>query len=162
MLGDPDDSGLPAVNVLEFNVRFGDPETSVLLARLADDLVPYLLASARGDFGALAKMRPPVTADAAIAVVIAAEGYPGKPRTGDPIYGIEAANALENVWVLHAGTTAVDGQVVSNGGRVLCVTARGPDVESAAQRAYGAISVIDLRGSQHRKDIGYRARKVRF
>jgi len=147
------------IHVLEFNVRFGDPETAVLLARLDVDLVPYLDGAARGELGALAAASPPVVADPAIAVVIAAHGYPGTPRTGDRIEGIGAAEAVESVAVLHGGTATRDGALVSNGGRVLCVTARGPDLELAAERAYRAVDAIRLPGSQHRRDIGRAARR---
>ena len=147
------------INVLEFNVRFGDPETAVLLARLDVDLVPYLDGAARGDLGALAAASPPVVSDPAIAVVIAAAGYPGTPRTGDAIEGLAAAEEVEAVSVLHAGTAQRDGSVVSSGGRVLCVTARGPDIDEAADRAYRAVDRIVLAGSQHRRDIGRAARR---
>jgi len=146
------------MNVLEFNVRFGDPETAVLMARLDADLVPYLEGAARGDLGSLAVAPPPVLADPALAVVIAAFGYPGTPRTGDPIRGLEAAATVETVSVLHAGTKLQDGMLVSNGGRVLCVTARGRDVDEAAERAYQAVDAIHLAGSQHRRDIAASAR----
>lgn len=146
------------LNVLEFNVRFGDPETAVLLARLDADLVPYLDGAARGNLGALADSSPPVVADPALAVVIAAHGYPGTPRTGDPIRGLAEAEQVESVSVLHAGTAKKDGTVVSSGGRVLCVTARGADIDEAADRAYRAVDRIELDGGQHRRDIGKAAR----
>jgi phosphoribosylamine--glycine ligase len=147
------------INVLEFNVRFGDPETAVLLARLDVDVVPYLDGAARGELGALAAAPPPVVADPAIAVVIAAHGYPGTPRTGDAIEGIDAAERIESVSVLHAGTAVRDGALVANGGRVLCVTARGADIDVAADRAYRAVDAITLPGGQHRRDIGRAARR---
>jgi phosphoribosylamine--glycine ligase len=149
-----------ALQVLEFNVRFGDPETEVLLARLDVDLVPYLEGAARGDLGDLASAPPPVVSDPAVAVVIASEGYPDKPRTGDPIEGIERAAEVPGVSVLHAGTARRDGTLVSAGGRVLCITARGATVDEAAQRAYQAVSLIRLRGAHHRKDIAARARRA--
>jgi phosphoribosylamine--glycine ligase len=147
------------INVLEFNVRFGDPETAVLLARLDADVVPYLDGAARGDLGALAAAAPPVVADPAIAVVIAAHGYPGTPRMGDEITGIAAAEEVESVSVLHAGTANKGGSVVSSGGRVLCVTACGPDIDIAADRVYRAVDRIALAGGQHRRDIGKAARR---
>jgi len=146
------------LSVLEFNVRFGDPETEVLLARLDADVVPYLDRAARGDLGDLATAPPPVVSDPAVAVVVASEGYPDKPRTGDPIEGLEEARAVPSVSVLHAGTARRDGKLVSAGGRVLCVTARGATVDEAAQRAYEAVGLIRLRGSHHRRDIAARAR----
>ena len=146
------------MNVLEFNVRFGDPETAVLMARLDADVVPYLDRAARGDLGELALAPPPVLPDPALAVVIAAAGYPGTPRSGDPIRGLDEAEAVETVSVLHAGTALRDGTLVSNGGRVLCVTARGSDVDQAAERAYRAVDAIELAGSQHRRDIAASAR----
>jgi phosphoribosylamine--glycine ligase len=97
--------------------------------------------------------------DPAIAVVIAAAGYPGTPRTGDPITGLAAAEEVESVSVLHAGTARRDGAVVTSGGRVLCVTARGPDLDVAADRAYLAVDRIGLTGGQHRRDIGKAARR---
>jgi phosphoribosylamine---glycine ligase len=144
------------LNVLEFNARFGDPETAVLMARLDADVVPYLDGAARGDLGRLADAPPPVVADPAIAVVVAAAGYPGSVRTGDPITGHDAGG--ERVSVLHAGTALRDGLLVSNGGRVLCVTALGRDLDEAADRAYAAVDRIHLPGSQHRRDIGKAAR----
>ncbi len=147
------------LNVLEFNVRFGDPETAVLLARLDADIVPYLDGAARGALGPLAAAAPPVVSEPAIAVVIAAHGYPGTPRTGDPIRGLDAAEQVESVSVLHAGTAKKDGTVVSSGGRVLCVTARGADIDVAAERAYRAVDRIELDGAQHRRDIGKAARR---
>lgn len=144
------------LNVLEFNVRFGDPETAVLMARLDADVVPYLDGSARGDLGSLADAPPPVVRDPAIAVVIAAAGYPGTVRTGDPISGLEAAERV--AVVLHAGTTLREGALVANGGRVLCVTALGRDLDEAADRAYRAVDLVTLPGGQHRRDIGAAAR----
>ena len=145
------------LNVLEFNVRFGDPETAVLMARLDADVVPYLDGSARGDLGTLADAKPPVVRDPAIAIVVAAAGYPGKVRTGDAIHGIDAAEQA-GVAVLHAGTSRREGVLVSSGGRVLCVTALGRDLDEAADRAYRAVDLLDLVGSQHRRDIGAAAR----
>ena len=146
------------IQVLEFNARFGDPETEVLLARLDADIVPYLEAAARGALGALAEAPPPVVPEPAIGVVLAAPGYPESPRTGGVIRGLAAAAAVAGVTVLHAGTARVDGQVVSSGGRVLCLTARGSDLEAAADRVYAALACIELEGGQFRRDIGARAR----
>ena len=139
--------------VLEYNVRFGDPETEVLMARLASDVVPLLLGCARGELG---EASAAWGAGAAMAVVIAAAGYPGTPRRGDPIGGLEEAS--RHAQVLHAGTRRTDTGIVSNGGRVLAVTATGQDVEAAAQRAYAAADAIRLDGAQLRRDIGWQAR----
>lgn len=142
-----------APQVLEYNVRFGDPETEVLMARLGSDVVPLLLGCARGELGALT---PAWGAGAAMAVVLAAAGYPNAPRKGDRITGLEAAAA--HAQILHAGTKRIDGQLVASGGRVLAVTATGDDVEMAAQRAYAGIEQIQLEGAQYRRDIGWQAR----
>ncbi len=144
-----------APQVLEYNVRFGDPETEVLMARLGSDVVPLLLGCAKGDLGQLS---PEWGAGAAMAVVLAAAGYPSTPRKGDPI---ELGAAAEHASILHAGTKRIDGQLVASGGRVLAVTATGEDVEQAAQHAYRAIGEIQLEGSQYRRDIGWQARPPR-
>ena len=135
--------------VVEFNVRFGDPEVQAILALLTTPLTDVL-----------AGRRAPVwRSGAAITVVIAAAGYPGTPRLGDPIYGLAAAGKLAGVDVLHAGTRRTeDGLVVSAGGRVLSVTAIGSNLESARGSAYEAISRISLAGAQYRTDIGDPAR----
>ena len=158
MIGGVGPDGVVEMNVLEFNVRFGDPETEVLLARLDTDLVPYLEGAAKGSLGALADAPPPVVAEPAVAVVLAAAGYPTEPRAGDPITGLFEAASVEGVQVLHAGTRERDEAIVSSGGRVLCVTARGADVDTAARRAYAAIARVRLEGSHYRKDIAARAR----
>ncbi len=146
------------LSVLEFNVRFGDPETAVLLSRFGGDLLVYLDAAARGDLGALAASESPVRPEPAMAVVMAAAGYPGSPRLGDPIEGLAAASIDPRVSVLHAGTRSEDGKIVTSGGRVLCVTARGSNLEVAAQAVYGAVARISFEGAQVRRDIGARAR----
>jgi phosphoribosylamine--glycine ligase len=148
-----------SLSTLEFNVRFGDPETAVLLARLDADLVPYLDGAARGALGPLADAAPPVARDAAVAVVIASAGYPGSPRLGDPILGLERAAALADVQVLHAGTARRDDAIVSAGGRVLCIAARGADVDVACDRAYAAVDCIELAGALVRRDIAASARR---
>ncbi len=137
--------------VLEFNARLGDPETQPVLMRLASDLVPALLATARGD---LSRAALEFDRRAAVGVVLAAEGYPGKVASGDPIAGLEAA-LPEDVQVFHAGTTRdAAGRVVTSGGRVLTVCALGDGLDDAARRAYEAVRGISFRGMQHRKDIG--------
>ena len=140
--------------VLEFNARLGDPETQPLLLRMESDVVPALRGAVRGDLSGV-----DVTFDrrAAVGVVLAADGYPAKPRTGDPIDGLDGPWP-EGVQVFHAGTArAQDGRVVTSGGRVLTVCALGAALDDAARRAYDAVARIRFRGMQYRKDIGKRA-----
>jgi phosphoribosylamine--glycine ligase len=140
--------------VLEFNTRFGDPEAQVLVMRLESDLLPLLLATAEG-----ALDRTPCTwrQDAAVCVVMAARGYPGAYERGKPIDGLEQAAQMPGVAVFHAGTSRRDGQVVTNGGRVLGVTARAHDLRSAIERAYRAAHAIRWEGVHFRTDIGRKA-----
>ena len=141
--------------LVEFNARFGDPECQVLMLRLESDLVPYLVACARGG---LADLHPPVwREEAAICVVLAAEGYPGAPTPGAVISGADA-DFGEGVIVFHAGTARrPDGALMASGGRVLNVCALGRDLAQARSRAYAAIARIDFPGGFHRTDIGWRA-----
>jgi len=142
--------------VIEYNARFGDPETQVVLARLRTPLAGVLRAAATGRLDLIEPLR--WSDDSAVTVVIASEGYPAAPRTGDTIEGLVDAEAVEGAYVLHAGTAeAVDGSVVSAGGRVLSVTATGTDLRQARDRAYDAIARIDLKGSHHRTDIALAA-----
>ncbi|MER0447131.1 phosphoribosylamine--glycine ligase [Streptomyces sp. Edi4] len=145
------------VRVIEFNARFGDPETQVVLARLRTPLAGVLLHSANGTLDA----QPPLAwrDDAAVTVVIAARDYPAAPRTGDPIEGLAevAAQDEPTAYVLHAGTRRDGDAVVSAGGRVLSVTATGADLTQARERAYAAVGRIRLDGSQHRTDIARKA-----
>jgi phosphoribosylamine--glycine ligase len=143
------------VRVVEFNARFGDPETQVVLARLATPLAGVLLAAATGGLAAL----PPLAwhDEAAVTVVVAAAGYPGAVRSGDPVTGIAAAEAMPGVHVLHAGTALADGALVSAGGRVLSVVGTGPDLAAARSAAYAGVGRIALDGSHHRSDIALRA-----
>nr|WP_202501681.1 phosphoribosylamine--glycine ligase [Streptomyces sp. SID5785] len=149
------------VRVIEFNARFGDPETQVVLARLQTPLAGVLLASATGTLADLEPLR--WSDDAAVTVVIASHNYPGTPRTGDPITGLDdvAAQDAPDAYVLHAGTkrdgAEADGPVLSAGGRVLSVTATGRDLGQARERAYTAVARIGLDGSQHRTDIAAKA-----
>ncbi|QPL05188.1 MULTISPECIES: phosphoribosylamine--glycine ligase [Actinomyces] len=140
------------LRVVEFNVRFGDPETQAVLARLTSSLPELLLACATGT---LHDVEPPTWSEqAAVDVVLAAPGYPGTVTTGGVITGIEEAEAVEGVHVLHAGTgLSDDGDLVAMGGRVLSVVALGADVEQARQRAYEAVSRLHLDGAQYRTDI---------
>ncbi len=139
------------VRVVEFNARFGDPETQALLPRLASPLGTLLLAAARGR---LDEVPPPHWGQgAAVTVVVAAHGYPQSPRRGDEVTGVADAEALEGVDVVHAGT-AVDGdRLVTAGGRVLAVTGVGDTVEDARKRAYAGVSCIHIDGAHHRSDI---------
>jgi phosphoribosylamine---glycine ligase len=137
--------------VLEFNARFGDPETQPILMRLAGDLVPALLAAARGD---LSGVTLDVDPRAAVGVVMAAEGYPGRVTVGDAIEGTDGPFP-PGVQVFQAGTRRVqDGPIVTSGGRVLTVCALGADRSEAAARAYQALSGVKFRGAQFRRDIG--------
>lgn len=144
--------------VIEFNCRFGDPETQVVLARLKTPLASLLHASATGR---LADLEPLRWRDgAAVTIVVAAENYPGTPRTGDPIDGLADAAAVPDAYVLHAGTRrADDGTVLSSGGRVLSVTATGDTLATARDRAYEAVARVRLAGAHHRTDIAARAVK---
>ena len=142
------------ISLLEFNVRFGDPETQVLMAVLDGDLAEALAAAARGE------LRPEllqVSPDHALCIVLAAAGYPEAPRTGDAIRGLEAAASVPGVQVFHAGTSLREGQVVTSGGRVLGVTARGTTLREAHARAYQAADSIEFEGRQLRRDIAARA-----
>jgi len=142
------------VKTLEFNARFGDPECQPLLMRMKSDLVPLLLAVAEGD---LSGRSIEWYDQASICVVMAAEGYPGDYPKGDAIAGIEAAEKLDGVMVFHAGTAENNGQIVTSGGRVLGVTARGDDVAAAIDLAYQGVAQISWRGMQYRHDIGSKA-----
>ncbi|BCS55097.1 phosphoribosylamine--glycine ligase [Geobacter sp. SVR] len=142
------------VKTLEFNARFGDPECQPLLMRMKSDIVPVLLAVANGDLSGLSLEWHQ---QATVCVVMAAEGYPGEIRSGDAIEGLEAAAVLDGVYVFHAGTTMKDQRCVTNGGRVLGVTASGENVQAAIDRAYKAVSCITWPGVQYRRDIGKKA-----
>jgi phosphoribosylamine--glycine ligase len=140
--------------VLEFNARFGDPEVQAVARRMKSDLLPILLATAEGT---LASVEPPEwDPRVCVGVVAAAEGYPGKVRNGDRISGLEAANEIEDVVVFHAGTAQENGDVVTAGGRVLCVTSLGSDLDQARERAYRAYDRIAFAGKFCRRDIGAR------
>ncbi|MBG0854139.1 phosphoribosylamine--glycine ligase [Streptomyces spinoverrucosus] len=145
------------VRVIEFNARFGDPETQVVLARLKTPLAGILMAAATGNLANLEPLR--WSDDAAVTVVVASHNYPGTPRTGDPITGLDAVAEEDapHAYVLHAGTNRDGDAVVSAGGRVLSVTATGGDLAEARERAYRAVSRIHLDGSQHRTDIAAKA-----
>jgi phosphoribosylamine--glycine ligase len=142
--------------VLEFNARFGDPEAQPLLMRMDGDLVEVMEACIDGT---LDQVTLNWQDDATICVVMASGGYPGSYDKGEVISGIEDADQLEGVKVFHAGTAQKDGQVVTAGGRVLGVTARGADIPQAIERAYDAVKLIKWNGAQYRTDIGAKAIK---
>ena len=141
--------------LIEYNVRFGDPEAQVLMARLKSDLLPALLAAVDGVLGNFDLRWHD---EAALTVVLAANGYPGTPEKGTDIKNLEEAGKVEGVTIFHAGTARNEkGQLIANGGRVLNVTAVGRDVAEAKNRAYEAVSLIDWPGGFCRSDIGWRA-----
>lgn len=140
--------------VLEFNCRFGDPETQPILVRLGSDLMEALLASAKGN---LDEVSLEWKKEAAVCVVMAAKGYPGDYLKGSEIKGLDKAALLPDTVVFHAGTTRRDGKVVTSGGRVLGVTALGADIKTAIENAYKAAALIDWEGAQYRTDIGKKA-----
>ncbi len=140
--------------LIEYNTRFGDPETQVLMMRLKSDLLAALLAAADGVLGTF-DLR--WSDDVALTVAMASNGYPGVYEKGTEIRGLEAAEALEGVEIFHAGTERRDGRLLATGGRVLNVTARGRTVAEAQARAYAAIDRIDWPGGFCRRDIGWRA-----
>ena len=137
--------------VLEFNCRWGDPETQVLVRRLKSDLLPLLEATVEGTLAASA---PEWDERAAVCVILASGGYPGSYEKGKPISGLESAGELGDVVVFHAGTKAQDGQILTNGGRVLGVTALGQNLDGARSLAYQAADGISFDGIQRRNDIG--------
>lgn len=140
--------------LIEYNVRFGDPETQVLMMRLRSDLLPALVATADGTLDQIALEWNDETA---LTVVMAANGYPSSPETGTEIKGLDAALATEGIEIFHAGTKKDGERFVANGGRVLNVTALGNTVAEAQARAYRAIAKLDWPGGFCRTDIGWRA-----
>ncbi|ENO90977.1 phosphoribosylamine--glycine ligase [Thauera sp. 28] len=146
-----DGDGRP--RVVEFNCRMGDPETQPIMMRLKTDLADLIEAAIAGK---LDHTEAEWDRRFALGVVLAAAGYPDSPRKGDAITGLPA-NELEDVHVFHAGTADEDGQVVTAGGRVLCVTALGDNVRTAQKRAYEIADMIQFEGRQYRRDIGHRA-----
>jgi len=146
------DAGKP--RVLEFNVRFGDPETTVLVPLLDGDWLALLDGAATGD---LSSFVPATKPGAALAVVMASEHYPATPKTGDFIAGLEDAGAVPGAYVYHAGTKAIRSDVATSGGRVLTVGAHAATLAEARAVAYDAVARISWRGEHHRTDIGHRA-----
>jgi phosphoribosylamine--glycine ligase len=142
--------------LIEYNARFGDPETQVLMLRLMSDLLPALIASRDGQLKNFDLRWYP---DAALTVVMAAKGYPGEYKRGSVIEGLDEAAKVEGVEVFHAGTKSEGGKILANGGRVLNVSARGKSVGEARARAYQAIERIKWPDGFCRRDIGWQAVK---
>jgi len=140
--------------LIEYNVRFGDPEAQTLLPRLKSDLLPALLAACDGELAHFKLMHLPI---ACVSVVLAARGYPGTYARGGVIGGLDRAAATPHVAVFHAGTDLRDGAVVANGGRVLTVCGTGPDLNAARAAAYQGVAAIDWKDVMFRTDIGLRA-----
>ena len=140
--------------VLEFNARFGDPETQAILARMKSDIVPLLLDSARGQ---MRDTKIDWTMEPTVCVVLASRGYPDAIETGKPIHGLESLKGLKDVIAFHAATARREGQTVTVGGRVLGITALGANHEAAIERAYEAIKSVSFEGMQYRQDIGHKA-----
>jgi phosphoribosylamine--glycine ligase len=140
--------------VVEFNVRFGDPEAQVILPRLDEDLSSLLMCAANGT---LPSRRARFSSDVHVGVVLAAGGYPEHVETGKIISGIEAARAVPNAVVFHAGTAARNEDLVTAGGRVLTVVGRGATYREGIDTAYDAVSKISFEGMQYRHDIGRKA-----
>jgi phosphoribosylamine--glycine ligase len=140
--------------VLEFNARFGDPETQVIMARMRSDIVPILAGVAEGQ---LKETKIDWAKEAAVCVVLAARGYPDSPETGQAVHGLDSLQGESDVMVFHAATAAAEGKVVTVGGRVLGVTALGATLDAAVQRAYQAVTKVSFDGMHYRKDIGQRA-----
>ncbi|MEO1238857.1 MAG: phosphoribosylamine--glycine ligase [Pseudomonadota bacterium] len=146
-----------APRLVEYNVRFGDPECQVLMMRLGGQVLDAVHAAAEGR---LAEARLDWAEDHAMTVVMAAPGYPGTPRTGAVIGGLDDLVEDSHRQVFHAGTAVSNGALVASGGRVLAVTARGASLATAAERAYGMVEEIDFPAAQVRRDIGWRALKT--
>ena len=143
--------------VLEFNVRFGDPETQAILARLQNDLLEVFMAVCEGRLDGLTLQwdsRP------AVCVVMASGGYPGEYQKGKAITGLDQATQIPDVMVFHGGTTMGDGQVLTHGGRVMGVTALGRTIRQAKERAYQAVDLIRFENATYRRDIADKAIKA--
>ncbi|WP_026819534.1 phosphoribosylamine--glycine ligase [Arthrobacter castelli] len=143
------------VRVIEFNVRFGDPETQAVLARLKTPLGGLMMEAAKGELDTNEQLT--WSSQSAVAVVVAAENYPDSPRKGDPVTGLDAAEAVDGVHVIHAGTKLAEGRILSAGGRVLTVVGLGPDLEQARRRVYDGVGQVRMERSQYRTDIAARA-----
>jgi phosphoribosylamine--glycine ligase len=140
--------------VIEYNVRFGDPEAQAVMPLIDGELLPLLLASADGDLG---DRRVTLQGGVSVAVVLAAAGYPGPVTTGVPISGLDKACQVPGVTIFHAGTAMRDNRIVTAGGRVLTVVATGGGYQDAIDRAYAAVALISFEGMQYRHDIGRKA-----
>jgi len=145
--------------IVEYNARFGDPETQVYMRLLESDLLELLMACADGS---LSKLTPKWSKEVAICVVVASGGYPGSYEKGKVITGIAEAEKLDGIKIFHAGTALKNGQLVTNGGRVLGVTAVGKDLAEAKQKAYEAVKLIDFEGMYYRTDIGKTATEAKL
>jgi phosphoribosylamine--glycine ligase len=146
--------GEDSIKLLEYNIRFGDPECQVLMSRLKSDVLDILEGAANGT---LDQVKPEWHDETAMVVVMAANGYPGSYEKGTEIKNVAAADAMDKVKVLHAGTKSENGKLLATGGRVLGVTARGASVTEAQKRAYQAVDAIDWKDGFCRRDIGWRA-----
>jgi phosphoribosylamine---glycine ligase len=142
--------------VLEFNCRFGDPETQVLMPRLRSEPAGLLLACARGELGG---SEVDLSPGACVTVVLASGGYPGAYETGFEIEGLDDAGLVEGATVFHSGTAERQGRVVTAGGRVLSISATGPSIAEARARAYDAAARVSFEGMRHRTDIAALAAK---
>ena len=140
--------------VIEYNVRFGDPEAQAVMPLIAGELLPLISAAADGHLG---DARVTLNAGVSVGVVLAAAGYPGPVKTGAAIHGLETASRVSDVTVFHAGTARHGDHIVTAGGRVLTVVATGPDYRTAISRAYHGVSLISFDGMQFRRDIGHKA-----
>jgi phosphoribosylamine--glycine ligase len=140
--------------VLEFNCRFGDPETQPILMRMEGDLFELLLATSEGR---LKEVKPTWSEKASVCVVLSSEGYPGSYEKGLAIKGLDAVGKLDDVVVFHAGTALKDGRVVTSGGRVLGVTGIGANIKEAIDKTYAAVKMISWEGAYYRRDIGKKA-----
>lgn len=145
--------GPKGINVLEFNVRMGDPETQPIMRRLKSDLIEHILEILEGK---IENVKPNWSEDYAIGVVMASKGYPDSYEKGKVITGIEEAEKDSDIVVFHAGTEEIDGKFITNGGRVLTVTATGKTIEKARGKVYNAVEKIKFEGAHYRKDIGFR------
>ena len=139
--------------LIEYNVRFGDPECEAIMPLIEGDFAELLMAVASGR---LSEIEPRLSPESAVTVIVAAKGYPGTPVSGGAIRAIEAAEQVNGVTVFHAGTAQSDGNLVAKGGRVLAVTATGDSFAEARARAYRAVDQIDFADGFHRRDIGWR------
>jgi phosphoribosylamine--glycine ligase len=139
--------------LIEYNVRFGDPECEAIMPLVEGDFAELLMAVASGR---LSEIEPRLSPESAVTVIVAAKGYPGTPVSGGAIRAIEAAEQVNGVTVFHAGTALSDGDLVAKGGRVLAVTATGDSFAEARARAYRAVDQIDFADGFHRRDIGWR------